>query len=152
MTLLNFVDSIYVKVSEIKVMTISKTYFFCQRFCHKNFSLFVFNILFFHFFSCQTRDHPKTGIGDRRNQTLLCNGRRKFWHSGVCIHVLHVIGTAHCPALHSMAIFNFFGTTASGWLSDRYDNRVLLAVYYALRGVSLIILPFSMDSSEVRWS
>ncbi len=53
---------------------------------------------------------------------------------------------AAASMLASMAIFNFFGTTASGWLSDRYDNRVLLAVYYALRGVSLIILPFSMNS------
>ena len=42
-----------------------------------------------------------------------------------------------------MAIFNFIGTTGSGWLSDRFDNRVLLAVYYGLRGLSLIYLPFS---------
>ena len=48
--------------------------------------------------------------------------------------------------LASMAIFNFVGTTGSGWLTDRVDNRVLLAVYYSLRGVSLIILPFSFAS------
>jgi predicted MFS family arabinose efflux permease len=42
-----------------------------------------------------------------------------------------------------IGIFNFMGTTASGWLSDRYDNRVLLCVYYAVRGVSLLFLPFS---------
>jgi sugar phosphate permease len=53
---------------------------------------------------------------------------------------------AAASLLASMAIFNFMGTTASGWLSDRYDNRMLLAVYYGLRGVSLIILPFSLDS------
>jgi hypothetical protein len=28
-------------------------------------------------------------------------------------------------------------------LSDRFDNRVLLACYYGLRGLSLIWLPFS---------
>jgi hypothetical protein len=29
-----------------------------------------------------------------------------------------------------MGAFNFVGTTGSGWLSDRVDNRVLLATYY----------------------
>ena len=42
-----------------------------------------------------------------------------------------------------MGIFNFGGTIVSGWLSDRFDNRVLLAWYYGLRGLSLILLPFS---------
>jgi sugar phosphate permease len=45
-----------------------------------------------------------------------------------------------------MAIFNFIGTTGSGWLSDRMDNRVLLAIYYGLRGLSLLYLPFSFVS------
>ena len=35
------------------------------------------------------------------------------------------------------------GTVGSGWLSDRYDNRWLLGIYYGFRGVSLIWLPFS---------
>jgi sugar phosphate permease len=48
--------------------------------------------------------------------------------------------------LASMAIFNFIGTTGSGWLSDRVDNRLLLAVYYAVRGLSLLYLPFSFVS------
>jgi len=42
-----------------------------------------------------------------------------------------------------MGIFDFVGTIASGWLSDRYDNRKLLAWYYGLRGLSLLVLPFS---------
>ncbi len=33
------------------------------------------------------------------------------------------------------------GTVASGWLSDKIDPRKLLAVYYALRGLSLMVLP-----------
>ena len=37
---------------------------------------------------------------------------------------------------------NFLGTVASGWLTDRYDPRRLLAVYYTLRGLSLFLLPF----------
>jgi len=42
-----------------------------------------------------------------------------------------------------MGIFDLFGTTASGWLTDRYDPRKLLFVYYALRGLALIYLPYS---------
>jgi sugar phosphate permease len=38
---------------------------------------------------------------------------------------------------------DFVGTILSGWLSDRYDNRALLFVYYGLRGLSLLYLPGS---------
>ena len=48
--------------------------------------------------------------------------------------------------LAAMGTFNMVGTAGSGWLSDRVDNRVLLAVYYSLRGLSLIYLPFSFVS------
>jgi MFS family permease len=44
--------------------------------------------------------------------------------------------------LSLMGLFDLFGTTASGWLTDRYDPRRLLFVYYGLRGLSLIVLPF----------
>ncbi|MEZ0388165.1 MAG: MFS transporter [Verrucomicrobium sp.] len=40
-----------------------------------------------------------------------------------------------------MGIFDLIGTTASGWLSDRFSNRWLLFVYYGLRGLSLLFLP-----------
>jgi predicted MFS family arabinose efflux permease len=42
-----------------------------------------------------------------------------------------------------MGLFDLVGTTASGWLTDRYDPRKLLFVYYGLRGLSLIYLPFA---------
>jgi sugar phosphate permease len=45
--------------------------------------------------------------------------------------------------LAAMGVFDFVGTVASGWLSDRYDNRWLLFWYYGLRGLSLMFLPFS---------
>src|SRR5213076_1251667 len=45
--------------------------------------------------------------------------------------------------LAAMGIFDFVGTIASGWLSDRYDNRWLLFWYYGLRGLSLLFLPFT---------
>ncbi|MEO7170396.1 MAG: MFS transporter [Sphingomonas sp.] len=44
--------------------------------------------------------------------------------------------------LSMMGLFDLFGTTASGWLTDRYDPRKLLCVYYGLRGLSLLALPF----------
>jgi sugar phosphate permease len=46
-----------------------------------------------------------------------------------------------------MGIFDFIGTTASGWLSDRWNNRYLLCWYYGLRGISLLFLPLALDSS-----
>jgi MFS family permease len=45
--------------------------------------------------------------------------------------------------LAAMGVFDFFGTIASGWLSDRYDNRYLLFWYYGLRGLSLLLLPYT---------
>jgi sugar phosphate permease len=50
---------------------------------------------------------------------------------------------AAASTLAMMGVFDFFGTIASGWLSDRFDNRALLAWYYGLRGLSLLYLPYS---------
>ena len=44
--------------------------------------------------------------------------------------------------LSLMGLFDLFGTTGSGWLTDRHDPRKLLFVYYGLRGLSLMALPF----------
>ncbi|MGE7673922.1 MFS transporter [Lysinibacillus sp. NPDC094403] len=46
--------------------------------------------------------------------------------------------------LSFMGVFNLLGTTLSGWLSDRFDNRWLLFWYYLLRGTSLLILPYAL--------
>jgi len=43
-----------------------------------------------------------------------------------------------------MGIFDLAGTTFSGWLTDRFNSRYLLFWYYALRGISLLFLPFSL--------
>jgi sugar phosphate permease len=48
--------------------------------------------------------------------------------------------------LAMMGAFDFVGTVLSGWLSDRYDSRKLLAWYYGLRGLSLLFLPMSTFS------
>lgn len=53
-----------------------------------------------------------------------------------------VAPVAAAGLLSMMGLFDLFGTTASGWLTDRYDPRLLLIVYYGLRGLSLMALPF----------
>jgi len=45
--------------------------------------------------------------------------------------------------LAMMGVFDLIGTTASGWLTDRVDPRKLLFLYYSVRGVALIYLPYS---------
>ncbi|MDB6045404.1 MAG: sugar phosphate permease [Gammaproteobacteria bacterium] len=45
-----------------------------------------------------------------------------------------------------MGIFDLVGTTGSGWLSDRFDNRLLLLMYYGLRGLALLYLPYGFVS------
>jgi len=42
-----------------------------------------------------------------------------------------------------IGVCDLFGTIGSGWLSDRYDNRLLLGCYYGFRGLSLMWLPYS---------
>jgi sugar phosphate permease len=56
---------------------------------------------------------------------------------------------AASTALAVMGVFNFVGTIASGWLTDRVDPRRLLLVYYGFRGVSLLFLPFVHDTMSI---
>lgn len=65
----------------------------------------------------------------------------------------HLISACHdvgIPAVRSaqllalMGLFDILGTTASGWLTDRYSARHLLFAYYSLRGVSLLFLPATL--------
>ncbi|HZR41258.1 MAG TPA: MFS transporter, partial [Ktedonobacteraceae bacterium] len=46
-----------------------------------------------------------------------------------------------------IGVFDLIGTTVSGWLSDRLNNRWLLCWYYGLRGLSLLLLPYALGSS-----
>ena len=52
-------------------------------------------------------------------------------------------------ALALMGVFNFAGTIASGWLTDRFDPRRLLLVYYVFRGISLLFLPAIHSSTDI---
>jgi MFS family permease len=72
-----------------------------------------------------------------------------------------LVGTHFIPAAHDhgmpqttaanllalVGAFDIVGTIASGWLTDRYDSRKLLAMYYALRGLSLLVLPSLLAAS-----
>jgi MFS family permease len=65
-----------------------------------------------------------------------------------------LVGTHLIPAAHdhgisevtaasylaAIGVFDIIGTTFSGWLTDRYDPRLLLFWYYGLRGLSLLAL------------
>jgi predicted MFS family arabinose efflux permease len=53
---------------------------------------------------------------------------------------------AAASLLATIGIFDIVGTTCSGWLTDRYDPRLLLAWYYGLRGLSLLALPYAFGS------
>ncbi|HWK22423.1 MAG TPA: MFS transporter [Ureibacillus sp.] len=53
--------------------------------------------------------------------------------------------------LSFMGVFDLIGTTISGWLSDRFDNRWLLFWYYMLRGLSLLFLPFALAQGSYIW-
>jgi predicted MFS family arabinose efflux permease len=59
--------------------------------------------------------------------------------SGAHDHGMPVAAAASLLAV--IGVFDLVGTVFSGWLTDRYDARRLLAVYYGLRGVSLLFLP-----------
>jgi len=47
--------------------------------------------------------------------------------------------------LAAMGILDLVGTSASGWLTDRVNPRILLFWYYGLRGLSLMFLPYAFD-------
>jgi MFS family permease len=49
--------------------------------------------------------------------------------------------TTAAGLLALVGVFDIVGTIASGWLTDRLGSRALLAVYYGLRGLSLLLLP-----------
>lgn len=77
-----------------------------------------------------------------------------FWICGWSTNGLigtHFIAASHdhglpqttaASLLALIGIFDIVGTVASGWLTDRVDSRYLLLVYYLLRGLSLLAVPY----------
>ena len=85
---------------------------------------------------------------------------RAFWLLAITFAICGwttngIISSHFVPAMHDhgvtaataasllviVGIFDIVGTVGSGWLTDRFDPRVLLGIYYGLRGVALIALP-----------
>ena len=69
---------------------------------------------------------------------------------------IHFIPSAHdhgmatttaAGLLTVVGLFDIVGTIASGWFTDRVDPRVLLLLYYAFRGVGLVLLPWLLAST-----
>ena len=72
-----------------------------------------------------------------------------------------LIGTHFIPSAHDhgmpettaagllavVGIFDIVGTIASGWLTDRFNPKILLAVYYQFRGIGLLVLPLLLGST-----
>lgn len=72
-----------------------------------------------------------------------------------------LIGTHFIPSAHDhgmpettaagllavVGIFDILGTIASGWLTDRYNPKILLAVYYQFRGIGLLVLPLLLNAT-----
>jgi len=103
----------------------------------------------------------KTNAGRLAIQTLKEASRvRDFWYLigsfFVCgLSTSGLIGTHFIPAAHDhgmgevtaasllalVGVFDVLGTIFSGWLTDRFDPRKLLFVYYFFRGLSLFLLP-----------
>jgi MFS family permease len=68
----------------------------------------------------------------------------------------HLIAAAHDHGMSELAgasilaligAFDMVGTIVSGWLTDRFDPRLLLLWYYGFRGLSLLVLPYLFGSS-----
>jgi MFS family permease len=72
-----------------------------------------------------------------------------------------LIGTHFIPSAHDhgmpettaagllavVGLFDIVGTIASGWLTDRFNPRILLAVYYQFRGIGLLVLPLLLSAT-----
>jgi MFS family permease len=106
--------------------------------------------------------HTPTGSSAGRAVAVLGTAARSstFWllagGFAICgMSTNGLIATHFVPAAHDhgmpattaawllavVGIFDVVGTILSGWLTDRWDPRVLLLGYYALRGVGLMTLP-----------
>lgn len=55
--------------------------------------------------------------------------------------------TTAASLLAVIGVFDIAGTVASGWFTDRLSPRRLLAIYYGLRGLSLMFLPMLLGDS-----
>jgi len=109
------------------------------------------------------RPAPVTGGAARRaiEGLLFAAKTRAFWALTIAFAIcgattngligIHFIPSAHdhgmatptaAGLLAVVGVFDIVGTIASGWLTDKFDPRKLLIIYYAFRGVGLLMLPW----------
>ncbi|CAM01379.1 MFS transporter [Saccharopolyspora erythraea] len=105
---------------------------------------------------------PRTGNAAAAALTALRDAARTpaFWLLAAAFAICGastngLVNTHFVPAAHDhgmpqttaagllavIGVFDVAGTVLSGWLTDRFNPRILLAVYYTLRGASLFVLP-----------
>lgn len=114
-----------------------------------------------------TAAEPRRNAAVRALQVLRrASKNRTFWALAagfaICGATTNgLIGTHFIPSAHDhgmpettaagllavVGIFDIIGTIASGWLTDRFNPRILLAVYYQFRGIGLLVLPLLLGSS-----
>jgi MFS family permease len=115
-----------------------------------------------------TKEDAKPAVTVRDNLQVLVQSAKSmpFWVLAgtffVCGWTTNgLIGAHFIPAAHDhgmpttmaagllavVGIFDFIGTIASGWLTDRVNPVILLVIYYGLRGVALFSAPFVLGPS-----
>jgi predicted MFS family arabinose efflux permease len=80
---------------------------------------------------------------------FICGATTNGLVSTHLIPAAHDHGIAQVSAASLLAligVFDIVGTVGSGWLTDRFDPRRLLLVYYGFRGLALLALPVAFDS------
>ena len=112
-------------------------------------------------------DPGTVGPARRAVMTLAMAARtRTFWALAVGFAICGastngLIATHFIPSAHDhgmaettaagllavVGLFDIVGTVASGWLTDKVNPRLLLAVYYGLRGAGLLMLPGLLSDS-----
>ncbi|GAQ72509.1 MFS transporter [Streptomyces turgidiscabies] len=67
------------------------------------------------------------------------------WVPAAHDHGMHA--TAAASALSLIGVFSSLGAVVSGWLTDRFEPRRLLAVYFTIRALTLLTLPMVLAST-----
>lgn len=112
-------------------------------------------------------ERPTGGAAKRAFAGLTFAARhRSFWALAIAFAIcgattngligIHFIPSAHdhgmptttaAGLLAVVGIFDIAGTVFSGWLTDKFDPRILLLTYYTFRGVGLLLLPWLLSDN-----
>lgn len=103
-------------------------------------------------------------IGQSMSALSVAVRHKAFWALAIAFAIcgattnglvgIHFIPSAHdhgmsattaAGLLAAVGVFDIVGTIASGWLTDRFDPRILLVCYYTFRGFSLLMLPWLLS-------